>query len=468
MTVYESPAKLNFALLVDSPRNDGLHPIESLVQTIEWVDHLEVEESEEDNLVIEGAELDPDDNLVTRSLRAVREKGFVPPLDLRLIKQIPIGAGLGGGSSNAAAMLVAATDAGRLPSSVPEGLAPSLGADVVLFLTGGTMLMTGVGEEIESLRPLSGFAVAVVVPPFEISTDDVYRCWDEMEGPMGESLEPRLLPPPLRDGIPLRNDLTAAACALRADPGRFHGRPEGTVGRAGSDDRIGSGLLRLLSRPRRGQRCGPIGGGPLPGCGRGAAPPARGVKAMTSPVADVERWSSLKVWLFSLFNKSPQSNFAAVDRMALDSGDHFLDLGCGLGAALEHAAGTGAKTAGVDPSPAMVERASERVPQAEVRLGSAESIPFDDDDFTAALSVSTYHHWADPETGLNEVRRVLAPGGRLLVVERKLKRGTGHGLDAAAAKRLSELLESHGYTTTGIETMRVGRADYLAVSAVKP
>lgn len=154
---------------------------------------------------------------------------------------------------------------------------------------------------------------------------------------------------------------------------------------------------------------------------------------MTSPVADVERWSSLKVWLFSLFNKNPESNLAAVDHMALDAGDHFIDLGCGLGAALEHATATGARTAGIDPSPSMVERASERVSQAEVRLGSAESIPFDDGAFTAALAVSTYHHWADTETGLNEVRRVLRPGGRLLVVERKLKRGSGHGLDRAGA-----------------------------------
>ncbi len=194
MTVYESPAKLNLALLVEPPRNDGLHPIESLVQTIEWVDLSRSRGVRGRQLRHRRCELDPDDNLVTRSLRAVREIGFVPPLDLRLIKQIPIGAGLGGGSSNAAAMLLAATEAGRLPSSVPEGLALSLGADVALFLTGGTILMTGVGEEIESLRPLSGFAVAVVVPPFELSTEDVYRRWDEMEGPMGEPIEPRSAP----------------------------------------------------------------------------------------------------------------------------------------------------------------------------------------------------------------------------------------------------------------------------------
>jgi ubiquinone/menaquinone biosynthesis C-methylase UbiE len=174
------------------------------------------------------------------------------------------------------------------------------------------------------------------------------------------------------------------------------------------------------------------------------------------------------VWLFSLFNRNPKSNFAAVDRMALRSVDRFVDLGCGLGAALEHAVATGAEAAGIDPSEAMVGRATIRVPRAEVRVGSAESIPFGDGEFTAALAVATYHHWADPEAGLTEVRRVLAPEGRLLIVEEKLRRGGGHGLDANGAARLGRLLESHGYDSTEVATMRVGRSEYLAVSAVKP
>ena len=189
---------------------------------------------------------------------------------------------------------------------------------------------------------------------------------------------------------------------------------------------------------------------------------------MTSPATEVERWSALKVWLFSLFNKNPESNSAAVDRIALEPDDRFLDLGCGLGAALEHAATTGAKTAGIDPSPSMVERAAERVPQAEVRLGSAESIPFDDEAFTAAISVSTYHHWADAETGLKEVRRVLAPGGRLLIVETKLKRSAGHGLDGVGGESLAQLLETNGFVSVEVETIKVGRAEYLTVFAVKP
>jgi ubiquinone/menaquinone biosynthesis C-methylase UbiE len=189
---------------------------------------------------------------------------------------------------------------------------------------------------------------------------------------------------------------------------------------------------------------------------------------VTSSVPEVERWSGFKVWLFSLFNKTPESNLAAVDWMALGPEDRFLDLGCGLGAALERAVAIGASTAGIDPSPSMVERAAERVPQAEVRLGSAESIPFEDDHFTAALSVSTYHHWAEAETGLRETKRVLAPGGRFLIVERKLKRGTGHGLDDTGGKNLAQLLEANGYVSVEIETMKAGRAEYLAVSAANP
>jgi 4-diphosphocytidyl-2-C-methyl-D-erythritol kinase len=214
MSVFESPAKINLALLVEPRRTDGLHPLESLVQTVEWLDLLEVEESEEDDLVIDGADIDPESNLVTRSLKAIREKGFVPPLDIRLHKQIPVGAGLGGGSSNAAATLLAAAQAGRISRSVAEDVAPSIGGDVPLFLIGGTLLMGGIGDQLESLQPLGGFAVAVVVPQFELSTVEVYRRWDELEGPEGEAIAPRLLPPGLRDGIPIRNDLTPAAFEL--------------------------------------------------------------------------------------------------------------------------------------------------------------------------------------------------------------------------------------------------------------
>ena len=63
---------------------------------------------------------------------------------------------------------------------------------------------------------------------------------------------------------------------------------------------------------------------------------------------------------------------------------------------------------------------------------------------------------------------MLASGGRLLIVERKLKRSSGHGLDRAGAELLAQLLESHGYASVEIETIKIGRPEYLAVSAVEP
>jgi 4-diphosphocytidyl-2-C-methyl-D-erythritol kinase len=212
VTVYESPAKLNLALLVGPPRSDGYHPIESLVQTIEWLDLVEVEEAEEESVVIEGVDIDPEDNLVTRALDAVRGRGKVPRIAIRVEKQIPTGAGLGGGSSNAAATLLAATETGGLPVRIASEVAPSLGADVPLFLVGGSLMVTGIGEMTEAFQPpMSSFAVAVAVPPVEMSTVEVYRRWDLMEGPSGETIDERQRPPGLRDGIPIRNDLTPAA-----------------------------------------------------------------------------------------------------------------------------------------------------------------------------------------------------------------------------------------------------------------
>ena len=217
MTSYTAPAKLNFSLLVSPPRSDGYHPLASLVQTIEWCDTLEVEAGEgHDEL-----ESDIEDNLVTRALAMAREFGSVPPLALTLYKQIPMAAGMGGGSSDAAAALLAASDFGDVPRESLPAVASRVGADVSLFLTGGTVLMGGVGEKIESVEPASGCAVAVVVPDFGLSTGDVYEMWDRLEGPQGDEVPSTLLPPALRGRMPMRNDLLPAALEVEPLLGDF-------------------------------------------------------------------------------------------------------------------------------------------------------------------------------------------------------------------------------------------------------
>jgi ubiquinone/menaquinone biosynthesis C-methylase UbiE len=185
---------------------------------------------------------------------------------------------------------------------------------------------------------------------------------------------------------------------------------------------------------------------------------------------DIERWSPLRAWLYSLVNRSPKSNLAAVELAALTADDRFLDVGCGPGAALEQAAATGAQIAGVDPSPSMVTRASRRVPSADVRVGSAEELPFPDGHFTVVVNVASFHHWADRDAGLREILRVLAPAGRLHIMEGMIKEGKdGHGLNPTDAESLSARLVELGYADTEVDTVKTGwRHRYYVVTGIAP
>jgi 4-diphosphocytidyl-2-C-methyl-D-erythritol kinase len=211
VTTYQAPAKLNLSLLVSPPGDDGYHPLQSLVQTVEWCDLLDVELGEEGADVFESS---IEDNLVERAISELRKVGDVPPLALALRKVIPMAAGLGGGSSDAAAALLAAADHAGLSRSGLADVAVRIGADVGLFLIGGTLMLRGRGEQIERLRPLRDFATAIVVPDFGLSTKDVYGRWDALEGPEGPATPDDGLPPSLRGGMPMRNDLLPAALDL--------------------------------------------------------------------------------------------------------------------------------------------------------------------------------------------------------------------------------------------------------------
>lgn len=222
MTSYEAPAKLNLSLLVGTPRSDGLHPLESVVQTVEWCDLIDVEAGEgKDTLDVLGADLDPQENLVLEALDAARVGVDFGPLRVTLTKNIPVASGLGGGSSDAAAILLAVSEVSEIAVGDLRAPAMSIGADVPLFLVGGSLVMSGVGEVVEPLPPLTGFATAIVVPAFGLSTADVYRRWDEMEGPEGDVVADDLLPPGLRGGMPMRNDLLPAALSIEPRLGDF-------------------------------------------------------------------------------------------------------------------------------------------------------------------------------------------------------------------------------------------------------
>lgn len=179
----------------------------------------------------------------------------------------------------------------------------------------------------------------------------------------------------------------------------------------------------------------------------------------------VERWSPFRAALYSLTRRDPKSNRVAVELLAPAPGDRLLDLGCGPGAALERAARAGATVAGVDPSPSMVKRAQRRVPGADVKVGSAEAVPFDDDTFDLVMAVATFHHWTDPKAGLGEVRRVMASPGRFLILERKLKGSAGHGLTDRDATGLASDLAAAGFASVTTDTVSLGRIPVVSILA---
>ena len=179
----------------------------------------------------------------------------------------------------------------------------------------------------------------------------------------------------------------------------------------------------------------------------------------------IERWSSLRSAFYSLVFRSPASNRAVVEHAGVGPGDRVLDIGSGPGAALQHASALGAEVYGVDPTPSMVTKARRRVPNAVISEGSAEALPFEDGVFSHVWTISAFHHWASPGTGIDEVRRVLAPGGTFLVVERQLRPGKdGHGFDLAHARDVSDQLADHGFRDSAVETIHARRARYFVVS----
>ncbi|MFQ5967712.1 MAG: class I SAM-dependent methyltransferase [Acidimicrobiia bacterium] len=163
-------------------------------------------------------------------------------------------------------------------------------------------------------------------------------------------------------------------------------------------------------------------------------------------MSEVEQWSRFKAAAYSFFNRNPKSNRLIVELAGLTPQDRTLDIGCGPGAAVREASRLVTEAVGVDPSPSMVEIAQKRsseFPNVSFEVGSAEDLPFADGAFTVAWTVSAFHHWADEDAGLVEASRVLAQGGRLLIMERA---GSGkHALSDGGAEELASDLERVGF-----------------------
>ena len=177
----KAPAKLNIRLKVTGRRPDGYHKLVSIMIPIDLFDLLELKVDEGGGLKLacEGLPVPTDENnLVYRVARAFFSRtGLREEASIKLIKNIPVAAGLGGGSSDAAATLMALNEMWSKPLSSSEmhDLAIELGADVPFFLEGKPCLARGIGEILEPLESWPKWWFVIVHPPIEVSTSWVYE-----------------------------------------------------------------------------------------------------------------------------------------------------------------------------------------------------------------------------------------------------------------------------------------------------
>jgi 4-diphosphocytidyl-2-C-methyl-D-erythritol kinase len=171
-------AKINLCLHVTNKRNDGYHDIESIFKTINLYDELSFKQNNTDSIrfTSDSEKINPLDNLITKTYKEICNNYDIPGIDVLLKKNIPIGGGLGGGSSNAAATLHALNSLFKLNISSKQliKIAQKIGSDVPFFINGGSAIVRGRGEKIEEIDLDERFYI-IVISDLLIHTKDIFE-----------------------------------------------------------------------------------------------------------------------------------------------------------------------------------------------------------------------------------------------------------------------------------------------------
>jgi len=178
--VAKAPGKVNLSLFVGGRRPDGRHELVTLIESVSLADELELvtRVALDDEVVCPGVE---EPNIVSRALAGLRARGWdAPRVQVTIRKRIPIAAGMGGGSADAAAVLRMAERLARIDEGALDELAAELGSDVPSQLTPGLVLGTGAGDEVELRAPLDEHAFVIVPLPHRLSTAEVYAEADRL------------------------------------------------------------------------------------------------------------------------------------------------------------------------------------------------------------------------------------------------------------------------------------------------
>ena len=178
MIVYPN-CKINLGLNVVSKRPDGFHNIESILYPIPWCDILEIIPSKKNNFLFDGIQINcPEtENLCFKAHQLLQKQNGIPEINLYLYKNIPSGAGLGGGSSDGAFTLRALNDlfSLNLDEETLRGSASNLGSDCPFFIQDQPCLVTGTGNILMPLpATLKGYYIVMIKPDISISTKEAY------------------------------------------------------------------------------------------------------------------------------------------------------------------------------------------------------------------------------------------------------------------------------------------------------
>jgi 4-diphosphocytidyl-2-C-methyl-D-erythritol kinase len=180
MLAITAPAKVNLTLEVLRKRKDGFHEIRSVLQTIDLYDTLYIEPGEGVTFKCDIEDWSPEKSLLSKAVNLMQETtGCKKGAAIRIEKRVPLMSGLGGDSSDAAALLKGMNDFWDLELTEENlaGLAAQLGSDVVFFLSGGTALASGRGEIIKPLPPAGKFWLVLVVPDLPLETGKTSRMY---------------------------------------------------------------------------------------------------------------------------------------------------------------------------------------------------------------------------------------------------------------------------------------------------
>jgi len=181
--IMKAPAKINLSFEILGKREDGYHEIRTVMQTVDLCDYLTIEKSKQ--FFLTGIQVAPPEETTIYKAVKVLEETFQQsfPISVHLDQTIPVMAGLGGGSSNAAAVLYAINELYELKLSKEElmGLGASVGADVPFFIIGGKCLCEGFGEKVTRLPPDEGnFYYIIFRPHKRIATRQAYMDYDRV------------------------------------------------------------------------------------------------------------------------------------------------------------------------------------------------------------------------------------------------------------------------------------------------